>query len=230
VVPTPATIADTVIATADLSMLFAALAVADLVDTLQSAGTFTVFAPTNAAFDKLPVADLAALFADKAALTKVLTYHVVPGKVPLSVVVGLSKASTLEGSDVAISVVNGGSVLLNNEAKVIAMDIMASNGIVHLIDTVLIPPNAAGTLSPSPSLSASPATTTPVGDTASLTPSPTPTPTPTPIPTPTPTPTPSPTPTPMPTNVALDAPPPSLTVGGDDDVVFGEAAVQLAGR
>ena len=119
--------------------LVAALKAADLVDTLNSPGDYTVFAPTNDAFAALPSGTIPALLADKAALTKVLLYHVAAGRVPASTVVTLDHATTLEGSDVLIRVTADG-VMLNGSVKVIITDIQASNGIIHVIDGVLLPP------------------------------------------------------------------------------------------
>ena len=96
-----------------------------------------VFAPTDAAFAKIPKADLDALLKDKAALTEVLTYHVVSGKVMAADVVKLTQAKTVEGSPVKIKVM-GGKVMINN-ANVTATDIAASNGVIHVIDTVIMP-------------------------------------------------------------------------------------------
>jgi uncharacterized surface protein with fasciclin (FAS1) repeats len=98
-----------------------------------------VFAPTDAAFAKLPPAVLNGLLADKAKLTAVLTYHVVPGAVMASQVVGLSEATTVQGSKIAIRVVNG-KVVLNGNSTVTATDIKAKNGVIHVIDTVILPP------------------------------------------------------------------------------------------
>jgi uncharacterized surface protein with fasciclin (FAS1) repeats len=119
--------------------LLKAATVAGLVETLQGAGPFTVFAPTDEAFAKLPAATLAGLLADPVALKKILLYHVVSGEVMASQVVGLTTAKTVEGDSIAISV-QGGSVYLNSTTKVVATDILASNGVIHVIDTVLLPP------------------------------------------------------------------------------------------
>jgi uncharacterized surface protein with fasciclin (FAS1) repeats len=119
--------------------LLQAATVAGLVDTLQGPGPFTIFAPTDEAFAKLPADTLAGLLADPAALKKILLYHVVPEKVMASQVVGLKSATTVEGSSIAISV-KGDSVELNGTTKVVATDIPASNGVIHVIDTVLLPP------------------------------------------------------------------------------------------
>jgi uncharacterized surface protein with fasciclin (FAS1) repeats len=123
----------------DFSTLVTALKAADLVKTLEGDGPFTVFAPTNKAFAKIKKADLDALLADKAALTKVLTYHVVSGKVMAADVMKMNKqmAKTVEGSELKISVM-GKTVRINN-SKVTAVDIEASNGVIHVIDTVLMP-------------------------------------------------------------------------------------------
>jgi len=130
-------IVDTAVAAGSFKTLAAALQAADLVDTLKGPGPFTVFAPTDEAFAKIPKADLDALLKDKTALTAVLTYHVVAGKVMAADVVKLTQANTLEGSPVKIRVV-GGKVMVNN-ANVTATDIAASNGVIHVIDTVIMP-------------------------------------------------------------------------------------------
>lgn len=124
----------------DFSTLVTAVKAAGLVDTLKSAGPFTVFAPTNKAFAKIPKVKLAAILKDKKTLTAILTYHVVPGKVLAADVVKLkngSKVKTVQGS--TISVFNKGGVKVN-KSNVIKTDIMASNGVIHVIDTVLLPP------------------------------------------------------------------------------------------
>lgn len=123
----------------DFSTLVTAVTAAGLVETLKSAGPFTVFAPTNAAFAKLPKATLEALLKDKKALTAILTYHVVSGKVMAADVVKLkngSKVKTVQGKDITVYTKGGVSV---NKSKVIKTDIEASNGVIHVIDTVLIP-------------------------------------------------------------------------------------------
>jgi uncharacterized surface protein with fasciclin (FAS1) repeats len=119
--------------------LVAAVKAAGLVNTLSGPGPFTVFAPTNAAFAKLPAGTVAALLKDIPTLTGILTYHVVSGAVPAGQVVGLQSAGTVQGSPIQIRV-RGGSVILNGTVKVIITDIVASNGIIHVIDTVLLPP------------------------------------------------------------------------------------------
>lgn len=132
------TIAEIVSTDANFSTLLAAVKAAGLVETLSGNGPFTVFAPTNAAFAKIPQADLEALLKNKEALTKVLTYHVVAGKVMSADVVKLSSAKTVQGQDVAI-VVKDGKVMLNGSSTVTAVDIEAKNGVIHVIDTVILP-------------------------------------------------------------------------------------------
>ena len=117
--------------------LLAAAEAAGLVETLSGPGPYTVFAPTDDAFAKLPAGTVEGLLQDKAALAKILTYHVVAGKVPASEVVTMTSAKTVEGSDVTIKT-EGSTVMVNN-ATVTATDIQASNGIIHVIDTVLMP-------------------------------------------------------------------------------------------
>lgn len=117
--------------------LLAAATAADLVTTLQGEGPFTVFAPTDEAFAKIPQEQLQALLANKEALQKVLLYHVVPGRVEASQVVNLSSAETAAGQNVSIMVENG-SVKVD-DANVVATDIQASNGVIHVIDRVILP-------------------------------------------------------------------------------------------
>ena len=105
-----------------------------------SKGSYTVFAPTNAAFAKVPKSTLNALAKDKAMLKSVLTYHVVQGRVPASKVVGLTSAKTVNGASVKISV-RGGKVYLNGNTRVTKTDIKASNGVIHVINRVLLPPS-----------------------------------------------------------------------------------------
>jgi uncharacterized surface protein with fasciclin (FAS1) repeats len=128
-------IVDTAVAAGNFKTLATALTAAGLVDTLKGKGPFTVFAPTDAAFAKIPKADLDALLKDKAKLTAVLTYHVVPGKV-LAKDVKAGKVKTVQGSELTISTTGG--VMVDN-AKVTATDIVADNGVIHVIDTVLMP-------------------------------------------------------------------------------------------
>lgn len=108
-----------------------------LVDTLKGKGPFTVFAPSDEAFAKLPEGTVEGLLKDTSKLKKILTYHVVSGKVLAADVVKLKSAKTVEGSDVKIDASNGG-VKINN-AKVVTADVAADNGVIHIIDTVLIP-------------------------------------------------------------------------------------------
>jgi len=118
--------------------LVAAVTAADLVDTLQGEGPFTVFAPTDDAFAALPDGTVEALLADIPALTDILLYHVVGGEVMAETVVTLESATTVQGSDVSITV-NDDGVFLNDTVQVIITDIQASNGVIHVIDSVLIP-------------------------------------------------------------------------------------------
>jgi uncharacterized surface protein with fasciclin (FAS1) repeats len=132
-----------IVATADgagtFKTLLAAATAAGLVDTLQGPGPFTVFAPTDAAFAALPAGTLDGLLADPVALKKILLYHVVSGAVTADKVVGMTSADTVEGSPIAISVKDG-KVYLNGTTQVVKTDIMASNGVIHVIDQVLLPP------------------------------------------------------------------------------------------
>jgi uncharacterized surface protein with fasciclin (FAS1) repeats len=130
-------IVDTAVAAGSFKTLATALEAADLVDTLKGAGPFTVFAPTDAAFAKLPAGTVEGLLKDKAKLTSILTYHVVPGKVMAADVVKLDGAKTVNGQSVAIKVVDG-KVMVDN-ATVSQADVAASNGVIHVIDTVLMP-------------------------------------------------------------------------------------------
>ena len=128
-------IVDTAVAAGSFKTLATALGAAGLVDTLKGKGPFTVFAPTDEAFAKIPKADLEALLKDKAKLTAVLTYHVVAGKV-MAADVKAGKVKTVQGSEITISTTSGVSV---NNAKVIKTDIVADNGVIHVIDTVVMP-------------------------------------------------------------------------------------------
>ena len=132
-------IVDTAIAAGNFKTLAAALQAAGLAETLKGKGPFTVFAPTDEAFNKLPAGTVDSLLKpeNKDKLKANLLYHVVSGEVGSSQVVKLSSAKTLEGKDVTFSVDNG-SVTIDN-AKVITPDVKASNGVIHVIDTVLIP-------------------------------------------------------------------------------------------
>ncbi len=132
---TAADIVDTAVSAGSFKTLVTAVQAAGLVDTLKGPGPFTVFAPTDAAFAKIPKAKLDALLADKAALTKVLTYHVVPAKV-MAADVKAGKVKTVEGSEVTLATKGGVTV---NGAKVVKADVAADNGVIHAIDTVIMP-------------------------------------------------------------------------------------------
>jgi len=126
-------------AAGSFNTLAAALTAAGLVETLQGPGPFTVLAPTDEAFAQIPDADLQALLADTDALTKVLTYHVIAGNVPSSEIVNLTEATTVEGRAISIAVVDG-KVVINGKSTVVTPDVAASNGVIHVIDAVLLPP------------------------------------------------------------------------------------------
>ncbi len=130
-------IVDTAVAAGSFKTLAAALTEAGLIDTLKGAGPFTVFAPTDEAFAKLPPGTVEALLKDKAKLTAILTYHVVAGKVLAKDVSTMTSAKTVNGADVAIDASSGVKV---GGATVVKADIEASNGVIHVIDTVLMPP------------------------------------------------------------------------------------------
>jgi len=128
-------IVDTAVAAGNFTTLATALKAAGLVDTLKGTGPFTVFAPTDAAFAKVPKADLDALLMDKARLTAVLTYHVVPGKV-MAADVKAGPVKTVQGSNLTVSTSTG---VMVDQAKVTATDIVADNGVIHVIDSVVMP-------------------------------------------------------------------------------------------
>jgi uncharacterized surface protein with fasciclin (FAS1) repeats len=134
-------IVDTAVGAGQFKTLAAALTAAGLVNNLKGPGPFTVFAPTDAAFAALPAGTVDTLLRpeNKARLTAILTYHVVAGKVMAADVVRLKEAKTVNGAMVAVKV-DGGNVMINN-AKVATADIAASNGVIHVIDTVLLPPS-----------------------------------------------------------------------------------------
>jgi len=130
-------IVDTAISAGSFNTLVKAVQTAGLVDTLKGKGPFTVFAPTDEAFAKLPKDKLDALLADKAALAKVLTYHVVPGKIMSADIAGNAmKVATVEGSKINVDAMSGVKI---NDANVVKADIAASNGVIHVIDTVILP-------------------------------------------------------------------------------------------
>ncbi|WP_310385290.1 fasciclin domain-containing protein [Roseateles sp.] len=128
-------IVDTAVAAGNFNTLATALQAAGLIETLKGKGPFTVFAPTDEAFAKIPKADLDALLKDKAKLTAVLTYHVVPGKV-MAKDVKAGKVKTVQGSELTISTSGG---VMVDKAKVTATDIVADNGVIHVIDSVIMP-------------------------------------------------------------------------------------------
>lgn len=132
-------IVDTAVAAGSFKTLAAALQAAGLVETLKGAGPFTVFAPTDAAFAKLPAGTVESLLKpeNRDKLRAILTYHVVPGKVTAAQVTSMSAGKTVQGSSVKIAA-SGGKVTIDN-ANVVKADVMASNGVIHVIDTVLMP-------------------------------------------------------------------------------------------
>mgnify|MGYP001390591724 CR=1 FL=1 len=129
-------IVDTAVAAGNFTTLVTALRAAGLVDTLKGPGPFTVFAPTDAAFAKIPRAQLDALLADRNRLTQVLTFHVVPGRV-MAADVRPGEVATVQGG--RLTVATGGGNVTVNGARVTATDIAASNGVIHVIDTVVMP-------------------------------------------------------------------------------------------
>ena len=131
-------IVDTAVSAGQFNTLASALQAAGLVDTLTGPGPFTVFAPTDEAFAKIPKADLDALLKDKAKLTAVLTYHVVPGKV-MAKDVKAGPLKSVEGSPITVAA-TGNKVMVDN-ATVTKTDINADNGVIHVIDSVIIPKN-----------------------------------------------------------------------------------------
>ena len=130
-----ADIVDTAVKAGNFKTLVAAVQAAGLVDTLKGTGPFTVFAPTDEAFAKIPKATLDGLLKDKAALSKILTYHVVAGKV-MAKDVKAGAVKTVQGQDITLATAGGVTV---NGAKVVAADVAASNGVIHAIDTVIMP-------------------------------------------------------------------------------------------
>jgi uncharacterized surface protein with fasciclin (FAS1) repeats len=135
-------IVDTAVGAGQFKTLAAALQAADLVDTLKGAGPFTVFAPTDAAFSRLPAGTVESLLKpeNKAKLTAILTYHVVPGSVKAEQVTKLDQAKTVNGAMVKVST-DSGKVMIN-DANVVKADIPASNGVIHVIDKVILPPQS----------------------------------------------------------------------------------------
>jgi len=135
-------IVDTAVGAGQFKTLAAALQAADLVGTLKGDGPFTVFAPTDAAFAKLPAGTVESLLKpeNKAKLTAILTYHVVPGAVKAEQVTRLDEAKTVNGAMVKVST-DDGKVMIN-DANVVKADIPASNGVIHVIDKVILPPQS----------------------------------------------------------------------------------------
>jgi uncharacterized surface protein with fasciclin (FAS1) repeats len=131
-----ADIVDTAAASGQFNTLVKAVQAAGLVDTLKGKGPFTVFAPTDAAFAKLPAGTVEALLQDKEKLAQILTYHVVPGKV-MAADVSSGAVATVQGQSLNMLVQNGGVKV--NDAKVVQADVLASNGVIHVIDTVVLP-------------------------------------------------------------------------------------------
>lgn len=140
-------IVDTAVAAGQFKTLASLLGKAGLVETLKGDGPFTVFAPTDAAFAKLPKDLVAKVTSDKALLTKVLTYHVVSGKVLAKDAVKLHKANSVQGEAIKLAV-KGGKLKLNGGSTVTATDILASNGVIHVIDNVILPPSIAAAAKP----------------------------------------------------------------------------------
>lgn len=134
-------VVDTAVDAGQFTTLAKALGAADLVQTLKGPGPFTVFAPTDEAFEKLPAGTLDSLLKpeNKDQLRAILTYHVVPGRVMAADVVKLTEAETVNGKKVAVNA-DDGAVMIN-DAKVTTTDIEASNGIIHVVDTVILPPS-----------------------------------------------------------------------------------------
>ena len=130
-------IVDVAVEAGSFNTLVAAVQAAGLVDTLKSEGPFTVFAPTDEAFAKLPAGTVEALLQDKEKLTAILLYHVVPGRVAAADVVKLTSAATVNGQSVKIMVKDG--TVWIDDAEVVTADVEASNGIIHVIDTVILP-------------------------------------------------------------------------------------------
>ena len=129
-------IVDTAISAGSFTTLVKAVQAAGLVDALRSEGPFTIFAPTDEAFAKLPAGTLDTLLADKEKLAAVLTYHVVPGRLTASDVITKSELATLQGQDLKVSV---GESAMVDQAKIVKTDIVCSNGVIHVIDSVVVP-------------------------------------------------------------------------------------------
>jgi len=134
-------IVDTAVGAGSFKTLVAAVQAAGLVDTLKGDGPFTVFAPTDEAFAKLPEGTVETLLKpeNKDKLVAILTYHVVSGKVMAETAVTLDKATTVQGKDIKLAVKDG-KLTLNDSAKVVTADVETSNGVIHIIDAVILPP------------------------------------------------------------------------------------------
>jgi uncharacterized surface protein with fasciclin (FAS1) repeats len=132
-------IVDTAASAGSFTTLLAAVRAAGLEETLRGAGPFTVFAPTDAAFSKLPDGTVEALLKDREKLRSILTYHVVAGRVTAADVVKLDRAATVNGASVEIRTKDG--AVMVDEATVVTADVMASNGVIHVVDTVIVPDN-----------------------------------------------------------------------------------------
>ncbi len=135
-------IVETAVAAGSFKTLATALEKTGLIATLKGKGPFTVFAPTDEAFAKLPAGTLDKLLANPDELKAILLYHVVSGEVMAAQAAKLSTAKTVNGADIKISAMNGGVMI--NQAHVIKADIKASNGVIHVLDTVILPPQAHG--------------------------------------------------------------------------------------
>lgn len=155
-------IVDTAVAAGQFKTLATALTAADLIPVLKGKGPFTVFAPTDEAFAKLPPGTLEALLKDKSKLTAVLTYHVVPGAVRAADVVKLDSAKTVQGEKVTIAVKDGKVKV--NQANVVKTDIEATNGVIHVIDAVILPPTVSGQAAPAPQVPTVPTGVAPCDD------------------------------------------------------------------
>ena len=132
-------IVDTAASAGSFTTLLAAVRAAGLEETLRGAGPFTVFAPTDAAFSKLPDGTVEALLKDREKLRSILTYHVVAGRVTAADVVKLDRAATVNGASVEIRTKDG--AVMVDEATVVTADVMASNGVIHVVDTAIVPEN-----------------------------------------------------------------------------------------
>ena len=136
-------IVETAVAAGTFNTLARALRDAGMIETLKGTGPFTVFAPTDAAFAKLPAAQLKALMRDKVKLRALLSYHVVTGTMTATQVMGMRDATTVQGGKIMIGM-QGQTMMLNGGTTVTSSDIAAKNGVIHVIDTVLMPPAAMG--------------------------------------------------------------------------------------